>query len=131
MKGTAKLCATTILRALLIHLAPIWPERLRLGGVLLGDCWRHSAIKRNVASDGLMPLHKLSQWLSYSLIEPLQNTGVTVTDIDGLTELAEYRNGACSSMPVIAFRVYAGRGSNHANFNADGACSQYSARHWS
>jgi hypothetical protein len=40
-----------------------------------------------------MPLHKLSQWLSYSLIEPLQHAGVTVTDIDGLTGLAEYRNG--------------------------------------
>ena len=40
-----------------------------------------------------MPLHKLSQWLTYSLIEPLQGAGVTVTDIDGLTGLAEYRNG--------------------------------------
>ena len=40
-----------------------------------------------------MPLHKLSQWLAYSLIEPLQQAGITVTDIDGLTGLAEYRNG--------------------------------------
>ena len=40
-----------------------------------------------------MPLHKLSQWLSYSLIEPLQRAGLEVTDIDGLTGLAEYRNG--------------------------------------
>ena len=40
-----------------------------------------------------MPLHKLSQWLAYSLIEPLQRAGFTVTDIDGLTGLAEYRNG--------------------------------------
>jgi len=40
-----------------------------------------------------MPLHKLSQWLTYSLIEPLQRAGLTVTDIDGLTGLAEYRNG--------------------------------------
>ena len=45
------------------------------------------------ATSGLMPFHKLSQWLTYSLIEPLQWTGVTVTDIDGLTGLAEYRNG--------------------------------------
>jgi len=35
----------------------------------------------------------LSQWLSYSLIEPLQRAGIEVTDIDGLTGLAEYRNG--------------------------------------
>ena len=40
-----------------------------------------------------MPLHKLSQWLAYSLIEPLQAAGIVVTDIDGLTGLAEYRNG--------------------------------------
>jgi hypothetical protein len=40
-----------------------------------------------------VPLHKLSQWLAYSLIEPLQWGGLTVTDVDGLTGLAEYRNG--------------------------------------
>jgi len=40
-----------------------------------------------------MPLHKLSQWLCYSLIEPMQRAGLPVTDIDGLTGLAEYRNG--------------------------------------
>ena len=59
----------------------------------LGDTWRHRAIKRDDASDGLVPLHKLSQWLSYSLIEPLQTAGIAVTDIGGLTGLAEYRNG--------------------------------------
>jgi len=40
-----------------------------------------------------VPLHKLSQWLTYSLIEPLVHAGITVRDIDGLTGLAEYRNG--------------------------------------
>ena len=45
------------------------------------------------ATSGLVPLHKLSQWLAYSLIEPLQTSGISVTDIDGLTGLAEYRNG--------------------------------------
>lgn len=85
--------APAILSALLIHLAPIWPNRVALGGVSLGDCWRHSAIKRSDATDGLMPLHKLSQWIAYSLIEPLQRAGITIADIDGLTGLAEYRNG--------------------------------------
>ena len=55
----------------------------------LGDCGRHSA----VAGDGLVPFHKLSQWLAYSLIEPLEAAGLRVADIDGLTGLAEYRNG--------------------------------------
>jgi hypothetical protein len=40
-----------------------------------------------------MPIHKLSQWLSYSLIEPLEAAGIEVVEIDGLTGLAEYRNG--------------------------------------
>jgi Protein of unknown function (DUF1688) len=85
--------APFILSELLLHFGPIWPSRLSLGGLPLGDCWRHPAIVTDDATNGLVPLHKLSQWLSYSLIEPLQQAGFTVTDIDGLTGLAEYRNG--------------------------------------
>lgn len=85
--------APEILAQVLEHLGPIWPSRLELGGVPLGDCWYHPSIVSDDASNGLVPLHKLSQWLTYSLIEPLQQAGVTVTDIDGLTGLAEYRNG--------------------------------------
>jgi len=88
-----RIAAAEILSALLIHLAPIWPSRLTLGGLALGDCWRHSALKTGDATDGLVPLHKLSQWLAYSLIEPLQEAGIAVAEIDGLTGLAEYRNG--------------------------------------
>jgi hypothetical protein len=76
-----------------LQLGPIWPSRLSLAGVALGDCWKHPAIKTDDATTGLVPLHKLSQWLSYSLIEPLQRAGINVTDMDGLTGLAEYRNG--------------------------------------
>jgi hypothetical protein len=88
-----KLPAPRILQTLLEHLGPIWPSRLPLGGIPLGDTWRHSAIKRDDATIGLVPIHKLSQWLAYSLIEPLEWSGIKVTDIDGLTGLAEYRNG--------------------------------------
>jgi hypothetical protein len=88
-----RIAAPVILREVLAHLGSIWPSRLTLGGVPLGDCWKHSALKTGDATDGLVPLHKLSQWLSYSLIEPLQWAGIEVTDIDGLTGLAEYRNG--------------------------------------
>ncbi len=97
--------APVILEVLLKALGPIWPERTSLGGVALGDCWRHPAIRRDDATDGLMPLHKLSQWLAYSLIEPLEGAGVTVTDIDGLTGLAEYRNGGLFvDMGVLSLR---------------------------
>jgi hypothetical protein len=85
--------APLILAELLQQFGPIWPSRLKLGGVPLGDCWRHPAMVTDDATSGLVPLHKLSQWLAYSLIEPLQQAGFTVTDIDGLTGLAEYRNG--------------------------------------
>jgi len=87
------IAAPTILSELLHLLGPIWPSRLALGGVPLGDCWRHPAMTTSDATSGLVPLHKLSQWLAYSLIEPLQDAGFTVVDIDGLTGLAEYRNG--------------------------------------
>ena len=85
--------ASTILSELLRQLGPIWPSRITLGGVPLGDCWRHPALKSEDATSELVPLHKLSQWLSYSLIEPMQRAGLRVTDVDGLTGLAEYRNG--------------------------------------
>jgi Protein of unknown function (DUF1688) len=88
-----KLPAPAILELLLEALGPIWTGRLVIDGVPLGDCWRHPAIRRGDASDGLVPLHKLSQWLAYSLIEPLQDSGIEVIEIDGLTGLAEYRNG--------------------------------------
>ena len=88
-----RLEAPVILEVLLEALGPIWPDRLTLDGVALGDCWRHPALRRADATDGLVPLHKLSQWLAYSLIEPLEAAGVAVTGIDGLTGLAEYRNG--------------------------------------
>jgi hypothetical protein len=88
-----RIAAPAILAEVLKHLGPIWPSRLTLGGVALGDCWKHSSLKADDETNGLVPLHKLSQWLSYSLIEPLQWAGIEVTDIDGLTGLAEYRNG--------------------------------------
>jgi uncharacterized protein DUF1688 len=87
------IAAPVVLSAVLRHLGPLWPSRLELDGVPLGDCWRHPALATDDATSGLMPLHKLSQWLTYSLLEPLQAAGLAVTDIDGLTGLAEYRNG--------------------------------------
>jgi Protein of unknown function (DUF1688) len=87
------LAATTILAEVLRHLGPVWPSRLELGGVPLGDCWRHPGLTAPDATTGLVPLHKLSQWLAYSLVEPLQAAGIEVIALDGLTGLAEYRNG--------------------------------------
>jgi hypothetical protein len=78
--------AEAVLGAVLDGLAPAWPARCVVDGVNLGDVWPHPAI-------GLVPFHKLSQWLAYSLIEVLEDAGLSVTGIDRLTGLPEYRNG--------------------------------------
>jgi Protein of unknown function (DUF1688) len=84
-----ELPAAEILRTLLRALGPIWPRRISLGGVPLGDCGRHRA----VPGDSIVPFHKLTQWLAYSLVEPSAAAGLPVIELDGLTGLAEYRNG--------------------------------------
>jgi hypothetical protein len=84
-----ELTAPEILRTLLRLFGPIWPGRISLAGMPLGDCGRHPAIP----GEGLVPFHKLSQWLTYSLVEPLEAAGLPVAEIDRLTGLAEYRNG--------------------------------------
>jgi hypothetical protein len=88
-----RLPARTILVTLLESLSSIWPGRIELGGHNLGDVGRHPAARADDATSGLVPFHKLSQWLAYSLIEPLEDAGIEVTGLDALTALAEYRNG--------------------------------------
>ncbi|MDX1433104.1 MAG: URC4/urg3 family protein [Gammaproteobacteria bacterium] len=88
-----RLQASTIFSTLVSAFAPIWPGRLELAGENLGDVWHHSAIRRGDPSNALVPFHKLSQWLTYSLVEPLEARGIRVVDLDALTGLAEYRNG--------------------------------------
>ncbi len=88
-----RLAAATVLGAVLEGLGPIWPGGIALGGVNLGDVGRHPAVRTQDLTDGLVPFHKLSQWLAYSLVEPLEEAGIEVTDMDALTGLPEYRNG--------------------------------------
>ncbi len=85
--------ALGILKAVLEGLGPIWPGRLVCKGINLGDVWRHSTLNPLDLAKSLVPFHKLSQWLTYSLIEPIQEAGVPVTGVEELTGLAEYRNG--------------------------------------
>ena len=87
------LSASRILDSILRGLGSIWPGRYVLDGVPLGDTWIHRALSTGDHTSGYMPFHKLSQWLTYSLIEPLEEAGMRITEVDGLTGLAEYRNG--------------------------------------
>ncbi len=80
--------ANLLLRTLLLTLGPVWPGRATLDGLPLGDCWQHPALP-----DRWVPFHKLTQWLAYSLLEPLADAGLPVAGLDALTGLPEYRNG--------------------------------------
>jgi hypothetical protein len=95
--------AAAVLGEVLRVLGPIWTAGSRVQGLPAGDVWPHrwagDATGRGAGADhdpttgGYVPFHKLGQWLSYSLLEPLQWAGVRVTDLDELTGLPEYRNG--------------------------------------
>ncbi len=90
---TADVDAHDILSQILLSMAPIWPFGHSIGGVPLGDVWRHDAVRAEGPSNGWVPFHKLSQWLTYSLLEPFHWSGVKLRGIDKLTGLPEYRNG--------------------------------------
>jgi Protein of unknown function (DUF1688) len=83
-----KLSAARVLHHLLDGFADAWPARIVIDGANVGDVGRHPA-----ATDGLVPFHKLSQWLAYSLLEPMEWLGIEIVDLDALTGLPEYRNG--------------------------------------
>ncbi|KAK9423244.1 putative DUF1688 domain-containing protein [Seiridium unicorne] len=88
-----------ILQSLLI---PIWPkDRTAIDGQPIGDAWPLSTLQRRTKADGsddptagIQPFHKLTQWLTYSLMVPFQRVlGMAWINTEALTALAEYRNG--------------------------------------
>ena len=91
--GTPTVAAHDILSALLSTMSRIWLADNAIEGEPLGDCWRHDAVPGAGATAGWVPFHKLSQWLTYSLLEPFGWAGAQVSGLDALTGLPEYRNG--------------------------------------
>ena len=92
--------AAEVLGEVLRSLSPIWPSGSKVQGLAAGDVWPHlwagAAIgggRLDHTTDGWVPFHKLSQWMTYSLLEPLQWAGIRVGGMDALTGLPEYRNG--------------------------------------
>lgn len=84
--------------ALIEGLNPIWPSRLSFGGVSLGDVWPCPALDiSNTTQDdsnNLVPFHKLTMWLTYSLVEVLEKKlKWRLVGIEDMTGLPEYRNG--------------------------------------
>lgn len=82
--------AVRILRGIQECYGEIWPSRIRamVEGQErnLGDVWEYE-------NHELIPFHKLSQWLAYSLFEAFERAGYAILDADRLTGLPEYRNG--------------------------------------
>lgn len=91
--GRPSIDAADLLRFLLDAFSDIWPSGQRLDGIAIGDVWPHPHASGSGSSAGVVPFHKLSQWLAYSLVEPFEWAGVRVDALDALTGLPEYRNG--------------------------------------
>jgi len=92
-EGSNEVSLAHLWRACSEGLYDMWP--LQPNGVLRGDVWAHSllTVSGRPGSD-LVPFHKLTQWLVYSLIDTLQvSLGLKVTHTESLTALPEYRNG--------------------------------------
>lgn len=106
--------ASTVLNAVLESFSTIWSGRLTLAEVNLGDVWMHSALATtpdsrfptpNSRLPTFIPFHKLSQWLTYSLLEPLQALGLEMIGLDTLTGLPEYRNGGlCVDLGLLQIK---------------------------
>ncbi|CAG8707701.1 11461_t:CDS:2, partial [Ambispora leptoticha] len=93
----------TLWSVIIDGLSDVWPPtRTSLGGVSLGDVWPCDVLKSSSKdsqgdedeSERLVPFHKLSQWLTYSLMEPMTKIlDIKFEGVENLTGLPEYRNG--------------------------------------
>lgn len=76
----------------------IWPpSRTQIDGVAIGDAWPCSRLPQPPAVpawEGIIPFHKLTQWLCYSIMVPMSKLmSIHFAGSDLLTGLPEYRNG--------------------------------------
>lgn len=87
----------TLWNVLMDSLAPIWPAtRTQIDGISLGDAWPCSVMPSHPTHpwENIVPFHKLTQWLAYSLMVPMTKLlNVHFAGADLLTGLPEYRNG--------------------------------------
>lgn len=79
-------------------LAAVWPStRTQINGVSLGDAWPCSSMPSSPPHqpwENIVPFHKLTQWLCYSLMVPMTKLlNIQFAGIELLTGLPEYRNG--------------------------------------
>lgn len=90
-----------VLWSLLIDgLAPIWPaSRTTIDNTSLGDAWpitllSSSLLPTSAPWESVVPFHKLTQWLCYSLMQPMNKLmNIHFAGAELMTGLPEYRNG--------------------------------------
>ncbi|KIW90590.1 uncharacterized protein Z519_08373 [Cladophialophora bantiana CBS 173.52] len=88
----------TLWSVLMDGLSSIWPAtRTTIHGVSLGDAWPCQAMPRSPPAqpwETIVPFHKLTQWLCYSLMVPMTKLlNVHFAGAELMTGLPEYRNG--------------------------------------
>jgi hypothetical protein len=79
-------------------LTEIWPAtRTKIDGVPLGDAWSCSSMPTSPPAqpwENIVPFHKLTQWLCYSIMVPMTKLlNVHFAGAELMTGLPEYRNG--------------------------------------
>ncbi|KAJ5512705.1 hypothetical protein N7463_002257 [Penicillium fimorum] len=89
---------TTLWSVLMDGLSPIWPQsRTQIDGVSIGDAWKCSNLPKSPPGqqwESIVPFHKLTQWLCYSIMVPMSKLMlIHFAGSDLLTGLPEYRNG--------------------------------------
>lgn len=101
-EGSSELDVLTFWEVLQTLLIPVWPkDRTTVGGIPIGDAWPLSTLQKRIdpskpagITADIQPFHKLTQWLTYSLMVPFQRIlGMKWKNSEALTALAEYRNG--------------------------------------
>ncbi|KAJ5164978.1 uncharacterized protein N7500_006808 [Penicillium coprophilum] len=89
---------TTLWSVLMDGFSPIWPpSRTQIDGVSIGDAWKCSNLPKSPPGqqwESIVPFHKLTQWLCYSIMVPMSKLMlIHFAGSDLLTGLPEYRNG--------------------------------------
>lgn len=76
-------------------LSSIWPAtRTTIDGVSLGDAWPCRSMPGEGTWQNIVPFHKLTQWLCYSIMVPMTKLlNMQFAGADLMTGLPEYRNG--------------------------------------
>ncbi|KAI9830331.1 MAG: hypothetical protein M1819_005712 [Sarea resinae] len=87
----------TLWSVLMDGLSAIWPStRTQIDGVSLGDAWPCHSMPSHPSQpwENIVPFHKLTQWLTYSLMVPMTKLmNIRFAGSELMTGLPEYRNG--------------------------------------